>query len=137
MGPDLYQAIASAPTEWIDLGQRLSSKIIFKDAFIHLVGRYMGNEEEMTRPGVGDEHSTGPRTTINSLNVDVRELIESKAAGLRMTCRRAERKLIRYHLAHLFREPVSNEANRNNKFTWIALGLFRHYIRHAILKVRY
>ena len=143
MGQTLFQAIASNPIAWVDVGYRLESKVIFRDAMTHLVGRY---REFISKPSKTEGGGGLPRgeSLLASLPAPVRELVEDKALGLQEICQNVEQMLVTYYPAGLHRAAVSNRVARDDIgrasyatdiFVWMALALFRHYIAFAIASV--
>ena len=143
MGQTLFQAIASNPIAWVDVGYRLESKVIFRDAMTHLVGRYRELTSKPSEIGSGIGLPLG-ESLLASLPNPVRELVEAKVLELQQTCQNVEQMLVTYYPAGLHRAAVSNRVARDDIgrasyatdiFVWMALALFRHYIGFAIASV--
>lgn len=139
IGQRLYETIANSPLEWINLGYRLSSKIIFKEAAIHVVGMY----HHLRQTVVMDKHGN-KQSELDRLRAPIRELIETKHVQLQIMCQEVEQKLVSYYPPYLQRESVTDLANRDdigrasygtNVFAWMALSLFRHWISQNITGV--
>ena len=147
LGQSVHQAIACAPFDWIDLGCRLCSKVIFKDALIHIVGlchKSVAGPEGISTNNNNSGGYANPHAKVESMAESVRELVYSKIADLQRECQNAEQRMATYYPAHLQRESVSGRADRDDIgrqsysadiFAWMALSLFRHYLSQAVIAV--
>lgn len=139
MGQELHRAIAVSPLEWIDLAYRLSSAVIFKEALIHVVGRYQNFSHKRA-----DADAEGARNLIDTLREPIRDVVESKARQLQLMCQEAEQKIMTFYPPQLQRQAVTGRADRDDIgrqsystdiFHWMALSLFRHWFSQAIINV--
>lgn len=143
MGQKLYRAIAQTPMFFMDLGSRLESRVIYKDALIHLAGRY--NEFKAQKPSP-DFVRKNPiaRSLLDEIEPLLRDKLESMVMELREMCKQVERSMVTWYPPQLNRESVSGRADRDDigrasygtdVFNWMALGLFRHYIGQQLAAV--
>lgn len=141
MGQELHRAIATSPLEWIDLAYRISSAVIFKEALIHVVGRYQ--KFRHTRADA-DAEAEGARNLIDTLREPIRDVVELKARQLQLMCQEAEQKIMTFYPPQLQRQSVTGRADRDDIgrqsystdiFHWMALSLYRHWFSQAIINV--
>lgn len=142
-GQALYRAIAIKPLTWIDLGHRLSSGIIFKEALIHLTGRY--DHFDRVKPTAKDlEYNPGARSLLDILPSSVKQVLEQKRQKLLEMCQVTEKAMISYYPPNLAREQVTGRADRDNIgrqsyasdiFCWMALAVFRHWLGQSLVEV--
>lgn len=144
-GQELFQNIAQAPQAWIDLACRISSRILFKESLIHVVGRY----NELSVPEE-DEEDDGEAVSSNFAPLDVlkpyvRQNVERKAKELKDMCRAAEQFMVTFYPPNLHRQSITGRADRdpigrshyaNDIMSWMALSLFRHYLGQHMANVR-
>lgn len=142
-GQALYRAIAVKPLTWIDLGYRLRSGIIFKEALIHLTGRY--NHFDKVKPTATDlEYNPGARSLLDILPASVKDILEEKRQKVVDTCKAIEKAMVSFYPPNLAREEVTGRADRDNIgrqsyandiFCWMALAVFRHWLGQSLVEV--
>lgn len=141
MGQELCQGIAAAPIEWIDLGYRLSSKFIFKEALIHLTGRY--NEFDHIESNDYDDADVN-FSAIRKLRGPIRKVLEKKLAELKAKCRAVDQQMVTFYPPYMQRESISGRADRDDigqssygrdVFAWQALSVFRHWLGQSLALV--
>lgn len=134
-GPTLWEAVARSPHIWIVLACRIRSRIIYKDCFIHLVGRY----NVFRRMHVSQEFDIPHATdVIESLPIDVRERVSNKYyTAFTDACRYIEGTIIQYYPPALYRaEEVGRKDYSNDIFLEKALNLFRHWFGMQLVQGR-
>ncbi|GAB7347347.1 hypothetical protein MBLNU459_g4285t2 [Dothideomycetes sp. NU459] len=139
-GQSFYRAIALKPLTWIDLGFRLSSGVIFKEALVHLTGRY--NHFANCKPEPDEsEGCPGARSLLDLLPGPVREVLDKKHKRVVDMCKNAEKCMMSYYPPNLHRQEVTGRADRDNIgrqsyandiFSWMALALFRHWLGQSM-----
>lgn len=122
-GQSLYKAIACNPPSWLTFGDRIRSKVIFKEALIHAAGQF-------NTPLIKRALYSG------RLPDDVVAILIHKADVIKDAVRAAERHFASYYPQLLMREKPSTTGDRqkisranysNDIITWIAVNLFRHW----------
>lgn len=119
----LYEAVASNPAPWSELGLRLRSSTILKDAVIHLVGDWPSLSEQ-ARNGLKDE---------------IRSLCQRKYDELHDRKRTLEVGIAAYYPGMLQRQPEINpgpSSDGSDIYVWMAIAIFRHWFTQAICEGR-
>lgn len=143
MGQDLYQTISAGPVEWLDLGYRISSKVIFKESLIHLTGRY--NAFKFLEDAAdNDDDDDNNSSTISNLRTPLRKLVEKKHRQLKARCQDVDQKMVTFYPPYLQRQSSTGRADRddigrasygNDVFAWMGVALYRHWLGQAIAGV--
>jgi hypothetical protein len=116
-GQPVFQAIAKMPNSWGELGLRIRSPSIVKEAIIHLVGRWR----------------TMPKHLCDQLPTELRKIVELKDAKLTEKKKQMELRLMNYHPQHMEHSgsidqaKLSRMAYSNEVMSWIILATFRQY----------
>jgi hypothetical protein len=125
-GQTMYQAISAAPVSWLELGLRIKSELIFKEALIHLVGNFakIKNDPE----GIA---------RVNTLPYQVRKLIEHHHEHLVARAKRLESTLVCAYPSGLMIPcddlPIKREQYAKDVLVWMALCFFRHWLAQQIV----
>lgn len=131
-GQALYQAIAQSPCAWIDLGYRLSSRLIFRESLVHLVGKY--NEFNKVDPDTNI-------ALIDRLRAPIRAVVDAKVKILKELCVGIEQAIGGYYPGNMMRHSTTGRADRdpigradyaNDILSWMALGAFKHWFANAM-----
>lgn len=111
----LWKAIANSPTIWAELGRRIRSPTIFREAVIHLVGKWKMLESW--------DRARLPK--------DIAKLVQVKWNELELAKRAIEIRIAGHYPSFLLR----NHADRPHRTTysddiymWMALSYFRQYL---------
>lgn len=122
----LWHHISNRPEGWVHLAARLESPLMFREAMLHIVGKFNlpggVDIELLQRPAFG--HS-GQR---------IWSLIKLKVAHLRALKLNTERHLLEYYPARMVHKEdqetyVPGRATyANDIYLWMALTLFRQYV---------
>lgn len=143
-GQALFNAIAQSPICWIDLAHRIKSKVIFKEALIHLTGRYNELANTPPEPSFAVANPIA-RSVLDQLHPEVRNLLEKKNKELKVACSRIEVFIVTHYPAQIQKESVTGRADRDDigrqsyardVFAWIAVCLYRHWIGQQFATVR-
>lgn len=114
----LWKSIAIDPTAWAELGRRIQSAVIFKEAIVHVVGKW-----EMLDGEVRD-----------ALPKEVYRLCETKWRELELVKRAVEIRIAGHYPSSLSPKPEDKpqrSAYANDIYMWMALSLFRHYLSQS------
>ncbi|KAF4548295.1 Hypothetical protein D9617_29g006710 [Elsinoe fawcettii] len=130
----LFAAISQHPTEWIKLATRLSSRIIFKEALVHIVGRY---QELAAKPYIDkDTPRSKGLTKITSLPPDILEMVKQHHQQLVERIETVHKELATFYPDTLIGEHTSDSTREDEKNLrqyekdikeWMALAMFRQY----------
>ncbi|KAF2155771.1 hypothetical protein K461DRAFT_318458 [Myriangium duriaei CBS 260.36] len=85
---DLFRQIAEQPVEWLQYGYQHHLSIIFKEAFIHVVGRY--NELFMSSPG------SKKGKNISDIPLECQQIVEANRMQLRKLCKKLESDIVKF-----------------------------------------
>lgn len=114
----LWRSIASNPAIWAELGRRVRSPVIFKEAVIHIVGQWKMLDT----------------ITKKFLPEDIRQLCQTKWDELELAKRAIEIRIAGHYPAFL----CQNSENRpqrtvyaNDIYMWMAICYFRQYISQS------
>jgi len=111
----LWKSIPSNPTGWAELAIRIQSPAIFKEAVIHIVGRWKWeNEKEMSKA--------------------LYDLCEKKWKEMEFAKRAIELRIAGHYPAFLYRNHADKPhrtAYAADIYMWMALPLFRQYMAQA------
>ncbi|KAL1303630.1 hypothetical protein AAFC00_006990 [Neodothiora populina] len=140
MGQPLYAAIADQPIEWLDLAYRMKSKNIFREALIHLTGRY--NHFQSTRMICGNKYGLMPTNTkLDDIRPVLRGFVTKKVTQLRDKCRAIDEALVSFYPAQMQRVSESGRADTDDigrqsyagdVYWWQALCIFRQYLGQSL-----
>ncbi|KAK4988302.1 hypothetical protein LTR50_004035 [Elasticomyces elasticus] len=122
-GQTLYRSIAAHPENWINLGYRISSRMIFREALIHAVG-----QSSTINP---DDIGEGAR------NVYLRKLNDIEKMKTEVN-----KNLVAYFPATLQKEDKSGGlVNGRSKseygedvFAWMALSFYKHWMSLSFIQ---
>lgn len=122
----LWYHIANRPEGWVHLAARLESPLMFREAMLHIVGKFHLHNgvdvELLKRPSFGDAGQT------------IWILINRKAAYLKQLKLNTERHLLEYYPSRMVHKEdqeayVPGRATyANDIYLWMALTLFRQYV---------
>ncbi|KAF2493007.1 hypothetical protein BU16DRAFT_466099 [Lophium mytilinum] len=120
-GQVLFRSIANNPLEWVDLAVRITSEIIFKEAVVHLVGRW-------------NEWSSTQKSTLGK---DVKRVCVKHADRLSRQRRALELQMGVMYPGGITHPPGAAPVKRDTYaadiMMWMALSLFRQWlIQHVI-----
>ena len=119
----LFDAIAANPAPWSELGLRLESPTIFREAIIHLVGRWPAMSE-------------GVRSDLRD---EIRLLCQKKHGELHARKGMIEVRIASYYPQVLNRTVDFNPGQTSYSsdiYLWMAVSLFRHWFAQAICEDR-
>jgi hypothetical protein len=125
-GITLHRSIAGSPTAWASLAFRVRSELVFKEAIVHIVGRW---------------NEAGEDAKAN-LAAPIRDLCEHKHEELTQLKNKIESAIIRYYPPQMKRDPqeTSSTFNRqsyaNDIMGWMAITLFKHWFSSALVNDR-
>jgi hypothetical protein len=124
-GQVLYRSIGANALAWVDLGRRLQSPTIFKEALIHLVGQW--NAIDIRERG--------------QLETSVREICERKHAELDITKQGMEMRMLGHYPGFLRRNiaetgHVGRTTYANDIYMWMTVALFRQWFAQNICENR-
>ncbi len=124
LGQTLWHHISDKPEGWIHVGARLNSPMIFREALIHIVGKFH------IKDGIDVTYIRDK--SHGELGERVWNLIVSKAKELKTKKLFVERKLLEYfppQLVHTKRASVPGRAIYASEiYCWMALTFVRQYI---------
>ncbi|KAJ9198693.1 hypothetical protein DTO164E3_5164 [Paecilomyces variotii] len=113
-GQTLWRSIASQPIPWANLGDRIHSPTIFRDAVIHVVGKWNSLTEEQRAV----------------LYPNVRKLCEKKYNALQLKMQAIELRIMGHYPAFLQRRPSENiyrATYANDVYMWMAVCFYRQW----------
>lgn len=116
----LWLSIANNPLAWADLGNRVHSPVIFKEAVIHIVGRWNSFSEEEKRV----------------MRPDVYSLCEKKFKYLDLAKMAIEVRILGHYPSFLQRtveERPGRPSYANDIYMWMAVCFFRHWFTQAVI----
>ncbi|KAI4741421.1 hypothetical protein E4T50_08113 [Aureobasidium sp. EXF-12298] len=127
-GQEIFKAISASPVMWIDVAYRIQSKVLFKEALIHLTGNY--NALMLTPPDEAFlKKYSRARSILDQLTPELRNLLEAKRAELKAICHS-------HYLPGLQKSSVTGLAKDGtigridygkDIFSWLAVTLYRHW----------
>ncbi|CAD0106901.1 unnamed protein product, partial [Aureobasidium uvarum] len=134
-GQDIFRAISASPIVWIDVTFRIQSKVLFKEALIHLTGKY--NALVLTPP---DEAFVNKypraRNILDQLPPNLRDLLERKHAELKQFCQNIEKAVSSHYPPGITKTSVTGQAKTDpigrldyakDVFTWVGVACYRHW----------
>ncbi|KAI4715500.1 hypothetical protein E4T48_08330 [Aureobasidium sp. EXF-10727] len=134
-GQDIFKAISASPILWIDVAFRIESKVLFKEALIHLTGKY--NALALTPP---DEAFVNKypraRSILDQLPPNLRDLVERKHAELKRFCQNIEKGISSHYPPGITKTSVTGQAKSDpigridyakDVFTWVGVACYRHW----------
>ncbi|KAL1863543.1 hypothetical protein Plec18167_000637 [Paecilomyces lecythidis] len=113
-GQTLWRSIASQPIPWANLGDRIHSPTIFRDAVIHVVGKWNSLTDEQR----------------SVLYPSVRNLCERKHIELQLKMQAIEVRIVGHYPAFLQRRPSENiyrATYANDVYMWMAVCFYRQW----------
>lgn len=123
-GQNFYRAIKINPANWLEFGNRIKSKAIFKEALIHAAGQF-------------SFASMQDKLQEEILPDDVYAILHQKAELIKSGVKKAESCLITYYPRQIMRtrplvtesqDSVQRASYSNDIYIWQALALFRHFL---------
>jgi hypothetical protein len=121
-GQVLFRSIANNPLEWLDLAVRITSEIIFKEAVIHVVGRW--NEFTSAQKG--------------GMGKDVKRVCVKHVDNLNRQRRALELQIGVLYPGGIVHPPgappVKRETFAADIMMWMAVCLFRQWLMQQILQ---
>jgi hypothetical protein len=134
-GQEVFQAISANPIIWIDLAYRIQSKVLFKEALIHLTGNY--NALKLTPPNEAFvKKYPRARSILDQLTPELRDLVEDKHDELKAICQNVDREVSAHYLPGLQKSTVTGQAKdgsigridyAKDVFSWVSVSLYRHW----------
>jgi hypothetical protein len=134
-GQEVFRAISANPVIWIDLAFRIQSKVLFKEALIHLAGNY--NALKLTPPNEAfKEKYSRARSILDQLSPELRDLVEYKHDELKTICQNVDREVSAHYLPGMQRSTITGQAKdgsiaridyAKDVFSWLTVTLYRHW----------
>jgi hypothetical protein len=134
-GQEVFQAISANPIIWIDLAYRIQSRVLFKEALIHLTGNY--NALKLTPPNEAFvKKYPRARSILDQLTPELRDLVEQKHNELKAICQNVDREVSAHYLPGLQKSTVTGQAKdgsigridyAKDVFSWVSVSLYRHW----------
>ncbi|KAI5204175.1 hypothetical protein E4T39_03707 [Aureobasidium subglaciale] len=134
-GQDFFKAVSVSPVVWIDVALRLESKILFKEALVHLTGKY--NTLSLMPPDNSFlRKNPRARSVLDQLKPELRDLLERKHKELKKLCQAVEVGVSTHYPSGIQKSAVTGRADRDGTgraqyardvFTWISVALYRHW----------
>ncbi|KAH0368499.1 hypothetical protein KCU65_g4062, partial [Aureobasidium melanogenum] len=134
-GQDIFKAISASPVIWIDVAFRIQSKVLFKEALIHLTGKY--NALAATPPDDAFiKKYPRARSILDQLTPDLRNLLERKHNMLTEICQTVEKSVSTHYPPGIQKSSVTGQAKTDpigridyakDVFTWVGVALYRHW----------
>lgn len=120
-GQFLYRAVLARPVLWGNLALRLESPAVFKDAVIHIVGRW----------------NSLPRQDKEDMHPHLRVVCEQKATELYKIKGAVEMRILGHYPQVLWRKAnevaaTSRASYANDIYMWIAVDIFRQWAMQVI-----
>ncbi|KAF2224346.1 hypothetical protein BDZ85DRAFT_195505, partial [Elsinoe ampelina] len=130
----LFVAISQQPTEWIKVAKRLSSRTIFKEAMIHIVGRY---NELAAAPYTSPTHpQVKGLSKLSSLPKDILTLVNAHRDEFTKTIKAVHNRFSTWYPEQIKRNNTTGSA-KGDGFNlrdyekdikdWMALTIFHQY----------
>ncbi|GAB7343532.1 hypothetical protein MBLNU457_1542t1 [Dothideomycetes sp. NU457] len=134
-GQSLWEAVATSPHCWIGMACQLRSRIIYKNCFIHLVGRYQVFCRTLANTDLELPKAT---TVIDSLPPGVRDKVEAKYNEFfAKRCAYVESLIMTYYPPALRRTAEAGRKDYSNDiYLHMALSLFRHWFGLQVIQGR-
>ena len=123
VGKVLFKAISADPVNWSVIGKRARSKIIVKEAIIHLVGKW----ESYTDWERGD------------LLPQIREVCERKHLEFTIYKKALDMRMLGHYSPTMVKKKEEDPGRvmyANDVFSWIALNVFRHWFSQMVAEDR-
>ncbi|KAF2807229.1 uncharacterized protein BDZ99DRAFT_536533 [Mytilinidion resinicola] len=121
-GQVLFRSIANNPLEWVDLAVRITSEIIFKEAVVHLVGRW-------------NEFSSAQKSALGK---DVKRVCLKHADHLSRQRRALELQMGVMYPGGITHPPNAAPVKRDTYaadiMMWMAVCLFRQWLMQQIIQ---
>lgn len=123
-GQKFYSVVKMNPANWLDFGNRIRSKAIFKEALIHAAGQF-------SFPFMQAKLDEGV------LPDDAYAILQQKAELIKKGVKQAESHLATYYPQRIMRrrplvtdkrDNISVASYSNDILVWIPLSLFRHFL---------
>lgn len=127
----LWHHISNRPEGWVHLAVRLQSPLMFREAMLHIVGKFHlkdGVDEAMLK-----------RAAFGDQGLKVWNLIVKKARELKELKLFTERHLLEYYPTCMVHKEDEGDiipgraTYANDIYLWMALSLFRQYVSSAYL----
>lgn len=142
-GQEIFRAVSASPVIWVDVAYRIQSKVLFKEALIHLTGNY--NALMLTPPDAAlIKKYPRARSILDNLTPELRNLLEAKHDELKTICQYIEKEVGSHYLPGLQKSSVTGMAKDGtisrhdygkDIFSWIAVGLYRHWWGQTLASV--
>lgn len=120
-GQTLWRSIASQPIPWANLGDRIHSLTIFREAAIHVVGKWNSLTEEQRAV----------------LYPNVRKLCERKYEELQLKMKAIELRILGHYPEFLHRSPKENiyrATYANDVYMWMAVSFYRQWFAQQVIE---
>ncbi|KIX98161.1 uncharacterized protein Z520_06241 [Fonsecaea multimorphosa CBS 102226] len=115
----LWTSILENPHVWIELGRRVRSPAIYREAAIHLIGQW----------------GTIPDEEKDRVSQDIREILERKATELSLKKEALELRILG-HYPEFIRRIAADKPGRpsysGDIYMWMAVGFFRQWVAQNI-----
>lgn len=124
-GQGLFCHIQKMPHIWINMGFRIKSELIFREAMIHLTGNWRRFKRE---PAVMDRLKEVP---------SVRSLLEKHHREMVKKCKKLEVAVMSLYPGGMCTPsndlPIKREEYSKDILVWMALTFFRHWLSQRII----
>lgn len=114
----LWKSIATSPVVWAELGRRVQSPVVFKEAVIHIVGQWNMLEANVK----------------NGLPADIRQLCQKKWDELELNKRAIELRIAGHYPKFMCQNAIDRPQRTvyaNHIYMWMAVAHFRHYVSQS------
>ncbi|KAH0137043.1 hypothetical protein KCU67_g15878, partial [Aureobasidium melanogenum] len=134
-GQDIFKAISVSPVIWIDVAFRIQSKVLFKEALIHLTGKYNALIATPPDDALVKKYPRA-RSVLDQLTPELRDLVERKHTMLMQICQTVEKSVSTHYPPGIQKSSVSGQAKTDpigridyakDVFTWVGVALYRHW----------
>ena len=120
-GQTLFKSIRSDPAVWANFGEKIRSSTIFKEAIIHLVGKW----KLLTKK---DREKLNDGTVV---------LVEEKFQEIQLVKQALEVRMMSHYPAYMQKDPEDNPGRvqyASDIYGWMAMSLFRHWFTTQVLE---
>ncbi|KAE9365280.1 hypothetical protein N431DRAFT_430780 [Stipitochalara longipes BDJ] len=128
----LWKHLEFRPESWVHLAARLQSPLIFREAIIHIVGKFH------LRGGIDEELLMDKEGKHGELGRQIWDLIVKKARELKDKKLRVERRLVEFYPSRMLHMETDNSIPgraiySEDIYFWQALTLVRQFIASAYM----
>jgi hypothetical protein len=131
LGDVMWFYVMKSPVTWADIGIRLQSGRIFREAIIHMVGRWHFEDQRVAIDRKGMKYETQHGDVIERFcKMKLKELKHKKVVVEGRLAKRYPERML-----HPSLDPIPNRATYGEDiYLWQALVLFRQYFTNACLR---